>query len=88
MARRLAITIDDALEAAMREAPRLAMPPHTSDSERLRAYARMGYETTLERELAAERLATYRGWADDPEMGVFAEAALRTSVKHGLFRDE
>ena len=89
MAKRLTITIDDELEAAIQEAPkRLAIPRDSSDSERLRAYARAGYATALERELDAKRLETYRQWADDPEMGVFAEAALRASVKAGLFRDE
>lgn len=89
MARRLTISIDDELEAAIREAPkRLAIPRDSSDSERLRAYARVGYETSLEREIDAERLATYRRWSDEPEMGVFVEAALRASVEAGLFRDE
>ena len=89
MAKRLTITIDDALEAAIREAPkRLAIPRDSSDSERLRAYARLGYQTALEREIDAQRLETYRRWADDPEMGVFSEAASRAAAKAGLFRDD
>jgi hypothetical protein len=43
-----------------------------SDAERLRAYARLGYLHTLEAELDEERLATYRVWADDPEIAEFA----------------
>ena len=89
MAKRLTITIDDGLEAAIQEAPkRLAIPRDSSDSERLRAYARLGYETALEREIDVKRLETYRRWADEPEMGVFPDAALRASVRAGLFRDE
>jgi len=89
MAKRLTITIDDELEAAIQEAPkRLAIPRDSSDSERLRAYARLGYETALEREIDVKRLETYRRWANEPEMGVFPEAALRASVRAGLFRDE
>jgi len=89
MAKRLTITIDDALEAAIREAPRrLHIARDSSDSERMRAYARLGYETALERELDAERLATSRRWADDPEMGVFPEAASRAAATAGLFRDD
>jgi hypothetical protein len=89
MAKRLTITIDDALEAAIREAPkRLAMQRDSSDSERLRAYARLGYQTALEREIDVKRLETYRRWADDPEMGVFVEAASRAAAKAGLFRDD
>jgi hypothetical protein len=89
MGKRLTITIDDALEAAIREAPkRLAIPRDSSDSERLRAYARLGYQTTLEREIDEKRLETYRRWADDPAMGVFVEAASRAAAKDGLFQDE
>ena len=89
MTKRLTITIDDALEAAIREAPkRLAIERDSSDSERLRAYARLGYQTALEREIDVKRLETYQRWADDPEMGVFVEAASRAAAKDGLFRDE
>ena len=89
MAKRLTITIDDDLEAAIREGPkRLAIPRDSSDSERLRAYARLGYQTALEREIDVKRLETYRRWADEPEMGVFVEAASRAAAKHGLFRDD
>jgi hypothetical protein len=89
MAKRLTITIDDALEAAIREAPkRLAIPRDSSESERLRAYARLGYQTALEREIDVKRLETYQRWADDPEMGVVAEAAFEAAVEDGFFRDE
>ncbi len=89
MARRLTITLDTGLENAVRDAPRLlGLPRRSSQSERLRELARFGYEAALERELDEKRLETFDRWAEDPEMGVFPEAALRAGVKHGLFQDE
>jgi hypothetical protein len=87
--KRLTITIDEELEQAMSEAPkRLGLGRSASASERLRALARRGYEAELERERDEERLATYRRWADDPEMGELPRAALRRAVEQGLFRDD
>jgi hypothetical protein len=88
MARRLTITLDDELEAAISEAPKnLGLDDGSSDAERLREYARRGFEAVLEEQHERERMKTYREWASDPEMGVVAEAALRSAVRHGLFRD-
>jgi hypothetical protein len=87
--KRLTITIDEELEQAMSEAPkRLGLERSASASERLRALARRGYEAELESERDEERLATYRRWADDPEMGFFPRAALKASVRRGrLYQD-
>jgi hypothetical protein len=84
MARRLTISLDDVLERALREAPaRLHLPRSSSDSERLRDYARRGYETALEE----ERLATYRRWANEPEMLDLPRAASRRAAKRQMFED-
>ena len=87
--RRITVTIDADLEVALAEAPRrLELPESASDSEKLRAYARRGYEEALATELDAARVATYRAWADEPEMGVVPKAALRRAARHGVFDDE
>lgn len=88
MKRRITITLDEGLEAAISEAPdRLGLDGASSDSERLREYARLGYATVLQRELDERRLATYREWADDPELIRFAEAAVRAAAQSGLYED-
>jgi hypothetical protein len=84
MARRITVTLDEPLELALRQAPRrLRLPRSASDSERLRAYARRGYEAVLD----DERLETYRRWADDPEIGVFSEAAFGAAAEDDIFKD-
>lgn len=86
--RRITVSIDNVLEHALDEAPaRLGVGVGTADSEKLRAYARIGYEHTLEGELEEARLATYRAWADEPEMGAFARAASRRAASRGIFED-
>lgn len=88
MPRRLTVTIDETLDAALKEAPqRIGVANDAADAERLREYARIGYETTLESELDEARLATYRAWADAPEMGSIARAASRRAAERGLFED-
>ena len=88
MLRRLSVSIDETLETALREAPeRIGVRGDAADAEKLREYARLGYELTLERELDEARPATYRAWADAPEMGAIARAASRRAAKHGLFED-
>lgn len=88
MTRRLTITLDDELEAAISDAPkRLGLDESSSDAARLRAYARRGYEAALEAELEQRRLKTYQEWADDPEMGVVSGALFHRAAKHGLFDD-
>ena len=85
MARRITVTLDAGLEKALREAPRrLGLSRSASDSERLREYVRRGYASALD----AERLETYRRWADDPEIPAFAEAATGLAAKHRLFADD
>jgi hypothetical protein len=85
MARRVTVTLDPALERALREAPRrLGIPRSASVSERLREYVRRGYEAALD----AERLETYRRWADARDIPEFAEATTRVAAKHGLFKDD
>ena len=80
--------LDEALEDALTEAPRrLGLEQDAPDAERLRAYARLGYLHTLEAELDEERHATYRVWADDPEIAEFARAATRHAAQHGVFED-
>jgi hypothetical protein len=84
MPRRLTISLDEGLELALREAPaRLRLPKSSSDSERLRDYARRGYEAALEE----ERLATYRRWAREPEMLEIPRAASRRAAERRLFED-
>jgi hypothetical protein len=84
MSRRITVTLDEPLERALRQAPkRLRLSRSASDAERLRAYARRGYEAALDE----ERLETYRRWADEPEMGVFAEAAFRAAAEDEVFKD-
>ena len=86
--RRLTVSIDVTLETALKEAPqRIGVADGASDAEKLREYARIGYEHTLENELDEARLATYRSWADAPEMGTVARAASRRGATHGLFED-
>ncbi len=86
--RRITVSLDDALETALEEAPRrLGLEKDAPDAERLRAWARLGYLHTLEAELEEERLATYRVWADDPEIAEFAAAATRVAAQQGVFED-
>lgn len=88
MTRRLTITLDDELEAAISEAPKnLGLDESSSDAARLRAYAHRGYEAALEEALDEERLKTYRAWASDPEMGVVARALTRRAARNRLFAD-
>lgn len=89
MARRLTVSLDETLETALKEAPRrIGVANDAPDSEKLREYARIGYELTLENELDEARLATYRAWADASELGSVARAASRRAAKRGLFEDE
>ncbi len=84
MSKRLTIALDDTLELALREAPaRLRLPQSASSAERLREYARLGYEATLDE----ERLATYRRWADDPEIAEVPRATVRRAARRGVFGD-
>jgi hypothetical protein len=86
--RRITVSLDEALEDALTEAPRrLGLEKDAPDAERLRAYARLGYLHTLEAELDEERLATYRVWADDPEIAEVARAMTRLAARHGVFED-
>lgn len=88
MTRRLTITLDDELEAAISEAPKkLGLDESSSDAARLRAYAHRGYEAALEEALDEERLKTYREWAFDPELEPVARAAPRRAARRGLFAD-
>jgi len=85
--RRITVSLDEALEEALTEAPRrLGLEKHAPDAERLRAYARLGYLHTLEAELDEERLATYRVWADDPEIADFGRVAADLG-RRGLLED-
>jgi hypothetical protein len=86
--RRITVSLDEALETALEEAPRrLGLEKDAPDAERLRAWARLGYLHTLEAELEEERLATYRVWADDPEIAEFAVAATRLAAQQSVFED-
>lgn len=86
--RRITISLDNVLEHALEEAPeRLGIDADAADAEKLRAYARIGYEHTLEGELDEARLATYRAWADEPEMGTVARAASRRGAARGIYDD-
>jgi hypothetical protein len=86
--RRLTVSLEDELEQAIEEAPSLLdLPDAASDSEKLRAYARFGYRRRREDLLEQERLATYRAWADLPEMSEAAKAAFRTAAARGVFED-
>ena len=88
MMRRITISLDDVLEHALEEAPgRLGIDEDTADAEKLRAYARIGYEHTLEHDLDEARLATYRAWADEPEMGTVARAVSRRAAARGIYED-
>lgn len=72
------MSIGEALEGALEEASRLiGVADDAVDAEKLREYARIGYAHALESELDEARLATYRAWADAPEMGAVARAASR-----------
>jgi hypothetical protein len=85
MARRITVTLDEPLEQALSQAAaRLRLSETASESERLRALARKGYEALLDE----ERLATYRQWADDPELVDFADGAVRVAAADRLFSDE
>lgn len=86
--RRITVSLDNALEHALEEAPgRLGIDEDTPDAEKLRAYARIGYEHTLEDELDEARLATYRAWADEPELGTVARVASRRAAARGIYED-
>jgi hypothetical protein len=88
MSRRLSITLDDELEAAISEAPKhLRLDEEASDAERLREYARRGYEAALQEEIDQERLKTYRAWASDPGMGTVPRNLKRRAARHKLFTD-
>ncbi len=88
MTRRLTITIEDDLEHAIEEAAELLdIPEGASDSEKFRAYARLGYEVSLDESRERERLATYHRWANAPEMIEMAEATFRSALNHGVFED-
>jgi hypothetical protein len=83
--RRLTLSLDSLLERALDEAPqRLALPEGASDAEKLRAYARRGYESALEGDLDRERLATYRRWADDDDLERVGRTAARRAARHGV----
>ena len=89
MARRITVSLDNVLEQALEEAPgRLGMDEDAADAEKLRAYARIGYEHALEDELDDARLATYRAWAAEPEMGAVARAASRRAATRGIYEDQ
>src|SRR5207253_1665594 len=88
MRRRITVSLDEVLEHALSEAPeRLGVRSDAADAERIRAYARLGYEAALEREFDEARLATYRAWADAPEMGAVVRAASRRAAGRGVFED-
>ena len=86
--RRITVSLDDALEHALEEAPaRLGLEDDAASAVRLLAYARLGYEHTLEEERDRERIATYRAWVAAPEMGEVARAASRRAARHGVHED-
>jgi hypothetical protein len=86
--RRITISLDDALERALDEAPeRLGIAEDAADAEKLRAYARVGYEHSLEEELDQARLATYHDWATEPEMGTTAKAAVRRAAARDVYEN-
>ncbi len=86
--RRITVSLDDALEHALDEAPeRLGLDDAAAAAVRLLAYARLGYEHTLEEERDRARLATYRAWAAAPEMGEVARAASRRAAQRGVYED-
>ncbi len=88
MSRRITISLDTVLEDALDEAPRrLGLERTAGDSERLRAYARLGYVHTLEGELDEARLSTYRAWAGDLELPAVAKAASRRAAARGVHED-
>ena len=89
MMRRLSVSIDETLETALREAPtRIGVSENAADAEKLREYARLGYQHALEAELDDARLATYRAWADAPELGTVARAASRRAAARGVFQGD
>ena len=89
MSRRITVSLDSVLEHALEEAPdRLGIDEDAADAEKLRAYARIGYEQTLADELDAVRMATYRAWADQPEMGAVARAASRRAATRGVYKGD
>lgn len=83
--RRITISLDDTLERALDEAPRLLDLEDASESEKLRAFARLGYLHTLEEDLDDARLLTYRAWADDASLSRVAKAASRRAAARGVF---
>jgi hypothetical protein len=86
--RRITVSLDDALEHALDEAPeRLGLEDGAPDAVRLLAYARLGYAHMLEEERDRERLATYRAWVAAPEMGKIARAASRRAARRGVYED-
>jgi len=86
--RRITVSLDNVLEHALEEAPeRLGIDDEAPDAEKLRAYARIGYERTLEDELDEARLQTYRAWAGEPELGTVARAASRRTASRGVYED-
>ena len=86
--RRITVSLDEALEDALHEAPRrLGLEQDAPDAERLRAYARLGYLHTLEAELDEERLATYRVWAEAPEIHEVGKVVARRAAARGAFED-
>ncbi|HET7045158.1 MAG TPA: hypothetical protein VFI37_09940 [Gaiellaceae bacterium] len=86
--RRLTISLEDELEQAIEAAPELlGVPDSASASERLRAYARRGYLASLESRHDEQRLATYRDWAEAPEIGE-AAAAFEAAAGSGVFGDD
>jgi hypothetical protein len=86
--RRITVSLDDLLEGALDEAPaRLGVPDDAADSEKLRAYARLGYVHTLEAEVDEARMLTYRAWAVEPETGSVPKAASRRAAARGVFED-
>ena len=88
MPQRMTVTLDEELRQAIDEAPSLLeLPENASDSEKLRAYARLGYHAVCETKLEDERLETYRRWAGAPEMGAPARAAFRKAAARGVFAD-
>jgi hypothetical protein len=86
MVRRLTVSIDEMLERALKEAPHLiGLAADAADAAKLREYARIGYQHVLEGGLDEARLATYRHWADGPEMGAVARAASRRAAARSHF---
>jgi hypothetical protein len=88
MTHRMTVTLDDELRQAIEDAPSLLeLPGDASDSEKLRAYARLGYHAVCESKLDDERLETYRRWANAPEMGEIARAVFHKAAARAVFTD-